>query len=109
MSRILSITLICIVLIAAIAAWMILGSGTGFSEKTQSFIVAEGKTDKASVLEAMEQNHILSSKALFSLFSSPAGVWNKSKIRAGKYEVKKGQSMLSIARMLKNGRLAEKI
>jgi UPF0755 protein len=108
MSKIVSVVLIVILLTAGILAWMIFGSGTGFGEKTQYFIVAEGKTDKASVLEAMEENHILSSKAVFSLFSSPAGIWGgKSKIRAGKYEVKKGQSMWSTARMLKNGRLAE--
>jgi UPF0755 protein len=105
MSKIISIILTCILLAAGITVWMLFGSGTGFSEKTQYFIVAEGKTNKASVLEAMEENHILSNKTVFSLFSSTVGVWNK--IKAGKYEVKKGQSLWSIARMLKNGKLAQ--
>jgi UPF0755 protein len=105
MSKTISIVFVCILLAAGIVAWMLFGSGTGFSEKTQYFIVAEGKTNKASVLEAMEEHNILSGKTAFSLFSSAAGVWNK--IKAGKYEVKKGQSLWSIARMLKNGKLAE--
>jgi UPF0755 protein len=105
MSRIISVILVCIVLISVISAWMIFGSGTGFRAKTQYFIVEEGRTDKASVLAAMQKEDIVANKMVFSVFSSRAGVWGK--VKAGKYEVKKGQSMWSIARMLKNGKLAE--
>jgi UPF0755 protein len=97
--------LLIIVLIGGIFTWMVFGSGTGFSEKTQTFIVAEDQTDKASVLEAMKKNAIISNNTLFSFLASRMGVWTK--LRAGKYEVRKGQSLWSIARMLKNGRLAE--
>ena len=84
---------------------MVFGAGTGFSEKTRTFIVTEGKTEKASVLDAMLKNNIITNRKVFSLVASQSGVW--AKIRAGKYEVKKGQSLWSLARMLKNGRLAE--
>ena len=105
MSRFLSLTILIIVLVGGIFAWMVFGAGTGFSEKTRYFIVAEGKTDKASVLAAMQENDILSNKTALSIVGSRAGIWGK--IRPGKYEVKKGQSVWSIARMLKNGKLAE--
>ena len=67
--------------------------------------MAEGKTNQASVLDAMQTNNIITNRKVFSLVASQSGVW--AKIRAGKYEVKKGQSLWSLARMLKNGRLAE--
>ena len=104
MSKFVKVFLLGMLLIGGICAWMLFGSGTGFSEKTQSFIVVEGKTGKAAVLEAMQQNDILANKTVFSLLASQLINWNK--VKAGKYEVKKGQSMLSIAKMLKNGRLA---
>jgi UPF0755 protein len=105
MSRFLSIAILVIVLTAGIFAWMVFGSGTGFSEKTKYFIIAEGNTDRSAVLEVMRQNDIISNKIALSVVGSRAGIWDK--IRPGKYEVKKGQSVMSIARMLKNGKLAE--
>lgn len=99
-------TLIIILLLTAgYLGWVLIGSGTGFSEKMQSFEIPEGQTGKAVVLVALEQKDIIKNSFLFSLLFSRIGNWNK--IKPGKYEVKKGQSMISIARMLKNGSLAQ--
>lgn len=105
MSRLHSTLLLVLLMVTAWAAWLVLGSGTGFSEKTRYFIIAEGKTDKASVLQVLEQNEIIAHPGSFSLLASQMGVWNK--IRPGKYEVKKGMSNWKMVRMLRNGRLAE--
>lgn len=105
MSRSVIIIGLVILLTAGLFAWIVAGSGTGFSEKSRSFIVREGQTDKASVLAEMKKNQILSGGMIFSGLSSGMGVW--SKIKPGKYEIKKGQSLWSIGRTLKNGRLAE--
>lgn len=105
MSRLLSSLLLVLIIVGAIAAWLVLGAGTGFSEKSRYFIIAEGKTDKASVLQVLEENEIITHTSTFSLLSSQLGVWDK--IRPGKYEVKKGMSNWKMVRMLRNGRLAE--
>ncbi len=104
MSKIVKFLLVGFLLVVAFLCWMIYGSGTGFSEKTRSFIIEPGKTDKAAVLQVMQQNDIVFNTGLFSLASSRMIDW--SKIKPGKYEVKKGQSTFSIAKMLKNGRFA---
>ncbi len=105
MSKLISTLLLLVVLGGGVFAWMIFGSGTGFNEKTQTFIIAEGNTDKKSVWEAMQQNQIVTNRFAFNLVASQMDVWKR--IRPGKYEVKKGQSIWNIARMLRNGRLAE--
>lgn len=105
MSRVLSTLLLVLLIVGAIAAWLVLGAGTGFSEKTRYFIIAEGKTDQASVLQVLEENEIIAHPATFALLASQLGVWDK--IRPGKYEVKKGMSNWKMVRMLRNGRLAE--
>ncbi len=105
MSKFVSTLLLIALLGGSVFAWMIFGSGTGFNEKTQTFIIAEGNTDKKSVWEAMQQNQIVTNRFAFNLVASQMDVWKR--IRPGKYEVKKGQSIWNIARMLRNGRLAE--
>ncbi|MBV9986300.1 MAG: endolytic transglycosylase MltG [Chitinophagaceae bacterium] len=105
MRRIITLIVLALLLTGAVLAWKMFGSGTAFSEKTHTFIIEEGKTDRANVVAALEKNEVISSPSLFSFLGSRMGIWNR--IRPGKYEVKKGESLVGIARMLKNGRLAE--
>lgn len=69
-----------------------------------SFIIPAGQTDKASVLKILRENRVISDELLFSIAATPIGVWGK--VKAGRYEVKQGQSLFSIARMLRNGKLS---
>jgi UPF0755 protein len=105
MKKIITRLLILLLLAGAAACWLFLAPATSFEGKSKYFIIAEDKKDKASILEEMKNNEIISGKTGFSLVASALGVW--SRIRPGKYEVKKGESLLDIARMLKNGRLAQ--
>lgn len=105
MKRILTRLILLVFLIAIVLYWLFLVPHTSFEGKSKFFIIAEDKKDKASVLAQMQEQGIISMKAPFSLLASGIGAWDK--IRPGKYEVKKGQTLLNIARMLKNGRLAE--
>jgi UPF0755 protein len=88
-----------------IASWLVLGKGTGFAEKSKFFIIEEGQTNKATVVKLLEKKYIISKGFAFSLTGDALSIWDK--IKPGKYEVKNGQSILSIVRMLKNGRQAQ--
>lgn len=105
MKRIISRIILLLFLIAVVSYWLFWLPSSSFEGKSTFFIIAEDKKDKASILEEMQKSRIITIKLPFSLVASAMGVWDK--IRPGKYEVKKGQSLLDIARMLKNGRLAE--
>ncbi len=105
MKRLITVLLIVVLVGAAIAYRVFLGSATSFEGKSQGFVIEEGSTDKAAVLAALEKNNITQSSAAFSFLFGTVGRWNR--IRPGKYEVKKGESLLGIARMLKNGQLAQ--
>ncbi len=105
MRRTLLFFFLLLLITGAVFAWKVFGSGTGFSEKTSTFIIAEDGTDKASVMNVLKEADILNSPAVFSFLGSRINIWEK--IRPGRYEVKKGESLLTIARMLKNGRLAQ--
>ena len=102
MKKILLGLLIVVLVIAAAGAWLLLGSGTSFSEKSKSLYVYTGKANKDSVLESLNTNHIIAHPAIFNVLANQLGVWGK--LKSGRFEIKKGQSLLSITKMLRNNR-----
>lgn len=98
------LVLIFLVALGGIIAWLVMGPATAFEEKSRYFIIPEG-ADKSSVMRILRDDKITSSTAGLQLSGAVLGSWKK--IRPGKYEVKQGQSAFQIARMIKNGRLAE--
>jgi UPF0755 protein len=105
MKRFISFFLLIVLAAGILAVWLTFSSGTAFSEKTKYFIIEEGKTDKASVLNVLEKKYIIKQPLAFSLLATQLHVWDK--LKAGKYEVKQGENLLQIARMLKNNHQAQ--
>lgn len=79
--------------------------GTRFEEKSRMVTIYKDQTQKSAVLAAFEEAGILRFNALLGIAGAPFNIWDKMK--PGRYEIKKGQSIIDIVRMLKNGRLAE--
>ncbi len=104
MSRIIKWVCVAAIILLVITGWKVLGNGTAFAEKSRYFIIPEGKTGRQQVMEVLEKEEIISGSSLFRILGSQLGIWNK--IKPGKYEVKKGESLLGIARMLRNGKQA---
>jgi UPF0755 protein len=97
--------ILILLIIFGVSAWLVFGSNTSFTESHRYFIIEQGKTDKSFVLETLKENGIVSQTVGLSMVGTVSTVW--SKIKPGKYEVKKGQSAFDIARMLRNGKQAE--
>lgn len=97
--------ILILLIIFGVSAWLVFGSNTSFTESHRYFIIEQGKTDKSFVLETLKENGIVSQTVGLSMVGTVSTVW--SKIKPGKYEVKKGQSAFDIARMLRNGKQVE--
>lgn len=80
-------------------------AATTFQEKSRYFIIDSPGEPREMILSAIKQKGIISHTGSLNVLASALGAWNK--IRPGKYEVKKGVSLFTIARMLKNGKQAE--
>lgn len=104
MKKLLKFLLIVLVLAIGLIAWWVFGSATNFQDSKQYFIIEEGKTSKAEVINALEKKYIIKHAVLFDAAATATGVWDK--IKPGKYEVKHGESILSILKKLKNSRQA---
>jgi UPF0755 protein len=85
-----------------IAAWLVLGSATAFSEKSKYLYIATGKADKASILDSIKANNLVSRTTMFDWIASQMNVWER--VKPGRYKIERGQSILSISKMLRNNR-----
>lgn len=96
---------IAFILVAATVYWLFAFSATAFDEKSRMVTIEKDNTQKSAVLKVFEEAGILRFPSLLGIAGAPFNIWDKMK--PGRYEIKKGQSIIDIVRMLKNGRLAE--
>lgn len=89
-------------IIVAIAIWLIFGSATSFEENRKYLFVHTGKADETSVMESIEKNDLLKNPGIFNFLAGRMDVWKK--LKPGRYEIKKGDNLLNITRMLRNNR-----
>lgn len=105
MRRVLLIIFLIVFLAAVGAAWVLFGSATGFSANRSFLYISSRAATKEAVLDSLRKNHLIKNTTAFSVLADKWDYWNK--IRPGKYEIKKGASLFSVMRMLKNGRQSE--
>lgn len=105
MKKIISLIILLLLVVGGIATSIIFFSGTSFKEKYKYFVIEEGQTDQSSVLKILNEKNIIKSNTLFSIVASQLKIWHK--LKPGKYEVKKNESLLNIVRMLKNNHQAQ--
>lgn len=99
--KIILLVILLIVVVTAFFAWKLAGPGTAFGDKRYFLYVKTG-TGFEEVMETVRKDEVLKDPGIFSMLAGRLEV--PVKLKAGKYEIKKGASLLSIARMLRNGR-----
>lgn len=102
MKKILSWLLIILIIATAIVAWLVLNSATSFEENKRYLLVYTGNTGRTPVMKYIEERRLLADPGLFAWLADRAGVWKR--LKPGRYEIKKGDNMLTIIRMLRNSR-----
>ncbi|HEX2535897.1 MAG TPA: endolytic transglycosylase MltG [Chitinophagaceae bacterium] len=101
MKRILLAVLALLVIAALVAAWLFMGSATGFSEKRKYLYISSDAPTREAVLDSLQKNDLINRPGLFSWLAGRMGYWEN--IRPGRYEVFKGTSLLNLVRRLRNG------
>lgn len=94
---------IVLVLLAACVfiAWRVLGPATAFSGDNYYLYIRTGMTYE-QVVNTLEKDTVLRSPAAFRFLA--ASMHYPDNVREGKYEIRRDMSLLSIVRMLHNGR-----
>lgn len=101
MKKILVFILLAVLAIAGYMAWLLLGPATAFEEKQFNLEIPTGSNYEA-VQELLEKGPVISHPNMFNLVAKQLGY--PDKVKAGRYSIKKGSSLLSIIRKLRNGR-----
>lgn len=93
--------ILLVVVVTAFIAWKLAGPGTAFNDSRYFLYVSTGSSFD-DVMQILQKDEILKSPGIFSMLARRLEV--PARLKAGKYEIKKGASLLSVARMLRNGR-----
>jgi UPF0755 protein len=102
MKRILIVVLILIVIGTVISGWLFMGPATNFNDTRQTLYISSRGATKQAVLDTIKKNNLIKNENAFAWLANRMNYWQK--IKAGKYEIKKGNSLLDIVRMLRNGK-----
>lgn len=102
MKKILLLVGVLALLALAIGSWLLLGSATVFKDQKRYLYIATAAPTEAAVMDSLVQNGIIRNAGLFSWVASRMGYWQQ--VKPGKYKIERGTGMLSLVRMLRNGR-----
>lgn len=101
MKKLLFIVLILVLICGAVAAWIFLGPATGFSSSEKALYIRSNAATKKAVMDSLTKNKIITNETAFEFLANRLDYWKN--IKPGKYEIRKGSSLLKIVRMLRNG------
>jgi UPF0755 protein len=102
MKKALGFLIVAVLIIAVVVGWLIMGSATTFTDNKKVLFVYTGKANETAVMKFIEEKELLRSPQLFKILAGQMKVWER--LKPGRYEIKKGESLLNIARMLRNNR-----
>ncbi|HEY4335781.1 MAG TPA: endolytic transglycosylase MltG [Puia sp.] len=101
--RVLSAVFVLMLLATAFAGWRLLGPATAFDGEKRFLYIHTGM-NYGQLLDSLRQDSLLTSPSFFDWIARKRDY--PSNVKAGKYEIKKGMSLVDIVRMLRNGRQA---
>jgi UPF0755 protein len=85
---------------AAIFAWIFIGPATSFTENRKYLFVYTGQTNEASVIKSITEEDLVRHPGAFEWLANRLNLWTR--LKPGKFEIKKGASLLNIVRVLRN-------
>jgi UPF0755 protein len=93
--------LIIALLAATYAGWQFFTGNTAFSEKSKYLYIHTGHATWPEVIKTFRDSNLVKSPDALDLLGTRLDL--PQKIKAGRYEIKKGMSLMAIARLLRNG------
>lgn len=91
-----------IVLAAAYLGWRYFTSATAFSETVKYLYIPSDKATYDHLLQTIKDSNFVESPGSFDFLAKRMSL--DERVKPGRYEIKKGMSMMDIVRMLRNGR-----
>ncbi len=100
MKKILGISAIIIILIILIVTWLLFAPATKFSTGSRYLYVRDSTSAQEQVMHQLDTGKFIRSTGIFNMLAKQSKAWQR--ITPGRFEIKKGESIFSIVRMLRN-------
>ena len=94
--------IILLVLLITFIGWQFFTSNTAFDEKSKWLYIRTGQTTYAGLVQSLKDSNFIKSPGAFNFLGKRMSL--PEKLKAGRYEIKKGMSLFDIVRLLRNGR-----
>lgn len=95
-------SLIILATVVAYFGWLFFSGTTQFPEKSKYLFIQTNKASYGEVLQKLKDSQFINNETAFNFLANRMKL--QEKIKAGRYEITKGMSLLDIARLLKNGK-----
>ncbi len=100
MKKIIGIAAIIIGVVAIASAYIVFGPATKFTSGSHYLYVRDNPSPGEQIMYELDTGNIIRSVSIFNLLAKQAKAWDK--ITPGRFEIKKGESIFSIIRTLRN-------
>jgi UPF0755 protein len=100
MKKLLTRLAITIVIILLVTGWLVFGPATKFSKSSCYLYVREGSSAQEQIMYQLDTGDIIRSTSFFNTLAKQAKAWQR--VTPGRFEIKKGESIFSIVRNLRN-------
>src|SRR5215203_5670275 len=101
MKKILLLVLSILIIGGVIMGWFFLGPATSFDQPKKILYISTRAPNKEAIIDSINKNSVVKNEGAFAWLADRMDYWQK--IKPGKYEIKKGSSLLTIIRILRNG------
>jgi UPF0755 protein len=102
MKKIIRIAAIVILVIVAAFAWIVFAPATKFDKASRYVFVRSSPSAQQQIMFQIDTGSIIRSTAIFNLLAKQTKAWQH--VKPGRFEIKKGESIFSFVRTLRNNR-----
>ncbi len=104
MKKIIFLLFLILVIAGGVLAWMAMGSATTFQSKSKYIYAYDSLPAKQQLQQQLGDSAFVRNIWLFNILADRMHVW--SKLKAGRFEIKQGESLIGLARRLRNNQQA---
>ena len=100
MKKIFAVIFFIIAILILAAAYIVFAPSTEFSNNSRYLYVRDNSSAQQQIMNELDTGNIIRSTAIFNILAKQAKAWDR--ITPGRFEIKKGESIFSVIRTLRN-------
>src|SRR5690242_7320941 len=100
MKKVILLLAIVVLITGCVFAWMVFGSATTFDAKSKYLYAYDSLPPRQQIEQQLQDSNYIRNIWLFNILANQMNVWNK--LKPGRFEIEKGESLIDLARRLRN-------